>query len=545
MLPAREQLDEAQHAAAGRPRERTSGRCPTIVRIVRHFHERLRGRLAIASIAALVFAFAYLIQPAWDNERAHYDLTRALAAGSPTIDESLRHPALRTVDKTRFRGHAYAAKEPGLAAVSVPPYMLLKATGVKTTGSPKRLVWALHLWGVVLPAAVLLLLVRRRAENVAPGFGTIAAVSLGSATLVLPFSTVFFSHVLAATLGFAAFTLLARERERGPSLWLVFAGGLAAGLAFSVEYPLCVVALALAVLALAGGDRGRRVSLYGLGVAAGALPALAANTWMFGTPFHLPQEGWHHQGSAPLPGLLGITQPTLDNALRIVFYPGGIGPILLPALVGAVLLWRRGARLQGALPLLIAGLLLLFNSASANPFGGASPGPRFMIAALPFLALPLAYAFRAIPGATLGLLSGGAAFMVAATLTTPLEAWDGLVAHRVITGSYVESVGSFVGLDDSAWDVPFLLALGIAAVTAIVATPWRVTRHRDAVAAAVALLGWLVLATKTQGLLQRGVAGQAVVLLVAAATALLVTVAYRARLSLRPPPSVQSTGTER
>jgi hypothetical protein len=512
--------------------------------MVRHLHGRPTRRLAIAPIAALVFAFAYLIQPAWDNERAHYDLTRALAVGSPTIDDSLRHPALRTVDRTRFRGHAYAAKEPGLAAVSVPPYLLLKATGVQTTGSPKRLVWALHLWSVVLPAAVLLLLVRRRAEDVAPGFGTIAAVSLGAATLVLPFSTVFFSHVLAATLGFAAFALLAREREIGPSLWLVFAGGLAAGLAFTVEYPLCVVAIALAVLVLAGGDRRRRASLYGLGVAAGALPALLSNRWMFGTPFHLPQEGWHHQGSAPLPGLLGITQPTLDNALRIVFYPGGIGPILLPALAGAVLLWRRGARLEGALPLLVAGLLLLFNSASANPFGGASPGPRFMIPALPFLAVPLASAFRAIPGVTLGMVTGGAAFMVAATLTTPLEAWDGLVAHRVITGRYVESVASFVGLDGSAWDAPFLLALGVAAAVAIVATPWRVTRHRDAAAAVIALLGWLVLATKTQGLLERGVAGEAVVLFAAAATALLVTLAYRARPSLRPPSSVRSTGTE-
>ena len=55
------------------------------MRIVRHFHERPTRRLAIASIAALVFAFAYLIQPAWDNERAHYDLTRALAQGSPSI----------------------------------------------------------------------------------------------------------------------------------------------------------------------------------------------------------------------------------------------------------------------------------------------------------------------------------------------------------------------------------------------------------------------------------------------------------------------------
>jgi hypothetical protein len=177
---------------------------------------------------------------------------------------------------------------------------------------------------------------------------------------------------------------------------------------------------------------------------------------------------------------------------------------------------------------------LFLNSASINPFGGASPGPRFMIPALPFLAVPLAVAFRAIPGATLGLVTGGATFLVSATLTTPLEAWDGHVFHRVVTGVYSESVASFLGLHSGAWDIPFLLALAVAAAAAIVATPWRVARNRDAIAAALALSGWLALTTNMRGLLQRGPAGEAVVLFVAAGTALLIAVAYRARPSLRP-----------
>ncbi len=499
-------------------------------------------RLAIVSIGALVFGFSYLIQPAWDNERAHYALVRALAAGRANVDDSMHFPALRTVDVTRFHGHEYSTKAPGLAAVSMPPYLALRSAGVETTGNPTKLVWALHLWSIVIPAAVLLLLVRWRAEHVEPGFGTIAAVSLGAASLILPFSTVFFSHVLSATLGFAAFALLTRERETGASLWLVLAGGLAAGLAFTVEYPLAVVAVALAVLVLAGGDRLRRASLYALGVVAGALPALAFNRWAFGSPFHLPQEGWHHVGSEPLPGLLGVTRPTLDNGLRILFYPGGIAPILLPALVGAVLLWRRGARLQATLPILIAALFLSFNSASVDPFGGASPGPRFMIPALPFLAVPLAAAFRAIPGATLGLVTGGAAFMVAATLTKPLEAWDGLVLHRVITGRYVDSVASFVGFGGSAADLPFLVALAVAAVAAIAATPWRLLPGRDALAGVVAFIAWLLLASRIQTLLHHGATGEAAAVAAVAVAAALVACVYR--IDAWPRTRVQPTGSQ-
>lgn len=487
-------------------------------------------RLAIVAFAALLFAFSYLIQPAWDNERAHYMLVRALAAGTPKVDDSVRFPELRNIDVVRFRGHIYSTKAPGLAAVSLPPYLAFRTAGIETTGSPRRLAWALHLWGVVVPAAILLVLVRRRADRVEPGFGTIAAVSLGTASLILPFSTVFFSHVLSATLGFAAFAILAHERETQRSSWLVFAGGLAAGLAFTVEYPLGAVVLALGLLVLWGGDRVRRASVYALGVGLGGLPTFAFNTWAFGTPLHLPQQGWHHLGSEPLPGLLGVTRPTLDNALRIVFYPGGIGPILLPALIGAVLLWRRDRRLEATLPVVVAGLLLLFNSASVDPFGGASPGPRFMIPALPFLAVPLAVAYRTIPGATLGLVLGGAAFMVAATLTTALEAFDGLVLHRVITGRYVEPVASFVGLRGSAFDTPFLLALGVAGVAAIAATPWRVVLRRDAIAAVLALLAWLVLASKIKGLLEHGITGEAAALVAVVLAAGALAAVYRVRL---------------
>jgi hypothetical protein len=485
-------------------------------------------------LTALVVAFAWLIQPAWENERAHYALVRALSAGKPYVDDSMSLPELRTIDVTRLKGHTYAAKAPGLAAASLPPYLVLRAAGAETTGNPTRLVWGLHLWSIVIPAAILLLLVRQAADGVVPGFGTISALSLGAATLILPFSTLFFVHVLSATLGFAAFRFLVHERE-ARSLWLIFAGGLASGLAFTVEYSLGLVALALGFLVLAARDRIRRGTAYTLGVVTGAVPALMFNAWAFGTPFHFSYEGWHHPGSKPLPGFLGLNEPSLKNVLEILFSPGGIAPILLPAFVGAVLLWRRGARIEAIVPFAVAGLFLAFNSANTALFGGASPGPRYMIPALPFLAVPLAAAYRAIPGATLGLVVGGGGFIVAATLTQALEAWDGLVLERFLSGQYVESVGSFFGFEgDAVAAVLFLLALAVAAVAAVAATPWRVRLHRDALAGVMALGAWLVLSTQLRGLLERGTAGEAMVVLGVVLTAALIAFVYRMEPWLRP-----------
>lgn len=166
-----------------------------------------------------------------------------------------------------------------------------------------------------------------------------------------------------------------------------------------------------------------------------------------------------------------------------------------------------------------------------------------MISALPFLAMPLAVAYRAIPGATLGLVLGGAAFMVAATLTTALEGFDGHVSQRVVAGEYVESVAAFVGLDGSAAALPFVVAIVVAAAAAAAVTPWQVIVRRDAVAAVVSFLAWLLIADRMHSLLQRGTTGEATALLAAAATAAVVALVYRFHLPLQR--AVHSGGSER
>src|SRR5205085_10684486 len=102
------------------------------------------------------------------------------------------------------------------------------------------MLWALGLLGKALSAVVLLLLVRRVADRFEPGYGTAAAITLGLGTLILPFSSLFFSHVLSATLAFAAFAVLLAERDRAPRGWLLAVGGRFARLGFTSECPAAV-----------------------------------------------------------------------------------------------------------------------------------------------------------------------------------------------------------------------------------------------------------------------------------------------------------------
>lgn len=459
-----------------------------------------------------------MAQGAGWNQNAHYALVRALSNGTPQIDRTQYETGTwyRTGDYMTFEGHYYAAKAPGLAFASLPAYLPLKAAGIWDSGDATRMLWFLTLWTVVLPAGILLVLVRGAAERLQPGTGTVAAVTLGVATLILPFSTLYFAHLLSATLGFAAFAVLWRERDGLPRLGPVALAGLLAGLATTTEYPLGIIALILGLYAVSRAHFVARGLAYAAGGVVGALPLLLYQWWAFGSPAHFSYTNVY--GGLNATGTFGVTAPSFRQAMDLLFSSLGLlrlSPVLALAIPGVVLMYRRGRRAEALVVGAISISFVAYNAGYETPFGGNSPGPRFLIAILPFLALALAPVFVARPLTTLALAVPSAVIMVVVTVTHPIENWAGHAQwfQRLGDGNYSATVLSFfrpLSLDDlslpssTTWYplllflVPLVLAVAFAAADRL-----RVRLSRqDAITGGACLVGWLVIQRQGPKLLE-------------------------------------------
>ncbi len=444
-----------------------------------------RKRLALAAILLVGLSYATLIQSFSWNQASHYDLIRSLNQDGTTIDAFQEN----TGDKAFYKGHWYSARAPGLALFALPFYDTLNLVNADSwarshVAPPQRnddeMVYLIGLWANVLPGFLLLLLVWRMAEHFEPGYGALAAVALGLGTMVLPLSTLLFSHVFTAFLGFAAFALMLRERDGPPSPMLLGLAGLAMGYAFSSEYPTFFAAIVLGLFLLS-----RRDSLHPLGVLRrggsyvaggliGIVPLLLYNHYAF--------RSWTHLAYSDVPrqqkGFFGIGAPSLRVLSTLLLDSRGLltlSPVLLMGAIGTVLLYKRGRRAEA---LTIGGICLCFlgyNSGYYLPFGGGSVGPRFLDTMLPFLAFPIALTLKRFPGPTIALAAISITTMTIATVTHPLVGYENETftwVRFLSKGLFQPTIASAYGLGRGWGGIwPFFLFAGAAVLAAAWATP--------------------------------------------------------------------------
>jgi len=222
-------------------------------------------------------------------------------------------------------------------------------------------------------------LVGRLTEGLAPGYGGVSLVAFSLGTLVAPFGAANFEHVTAGMLGLAAFAfawpgarpLRARSRR-----------GRARGVRGRTDrsHPWVYVAL----------QGSRPLLRYAAGVVPGAALLATYDSLAFGSPWHFSYryivgENATNQSS----GFFGIHAP-YAHAVREVFVGSGgllvTTPVVLAAAAGLIALGRR-YRAEAIVCAAITIAFLLLDCGYFLPYGGVSPGPRFVIPCLPFLAL--------------------------------------------------------------------------------------------------------------------------------------------------------------
>lgn len=400
---------------------------------------------------ALALLFAVVVLPVVQEYSAptapRYTLAAALVEHRTIELDRYRDNVF--VDRLELDGHLYSDKAPGQPVLSVPAYAAARllgaepATVVRLRGNLG--VWAVTVWSSALPGLVLVLLMAAAARPVGVRAAAVGAAGVAFGTLVLPYSAQLYGHVLAGALGFGAWLALRRSTARRSAL----AAGLLVGAAVAVEYQLAIVGIALAVFLAA---RARRSLLpYALG----GLPAvcfLLAYQWaLLGSPFAstYSQKPAHQQAS---PLVTGVPDP--GQALEILF--GSRGILLFTPIVGAGVwgLWRL-ARAAGplrddalvGLPVLLGFFLL--QAGWPNPWGGEMPGPRYMIPAMPFLAVGIAAAWSASRRIVSALL-----LVSAFSMTWPLVA-----RHLVPDGGFLVRA-QLADVNENGF-MPTLFTLGI------------------------------------------------------------------------------------
>jgi hypothetical protein len=379
-----------------------------------------RTLLVLVALATLTPVYAINAQ-----DVSRLCLTRSLVHLRLSADACLG--TAWATDRAQYGRHLYSDKAPGMSVLEIPGSVAAPVGDTSSWPIESVRLWLPRVLSSGIAFLLGIFLVGRISEGLAPGLGGISLVTFGLGTLFAPFAAAGFEHVTAGTLGLATLALAWRRR---PAL-----AGVVAGVALLVAYEAALILLIVAIY-LAFLQGACPFSRYALGALPGVLLLCAYDRLAFGAPWHLSYDYIVGANAANQDsGFFGIHLPRVDGIRDVFVGAGGllpVSPVLLASAYGLVLLGRR-YRAEAIVCGAVTAAFLFLDCGYFAPYGGLSPGPRFVIPCLPFLALGLSSAFARSFRVTALLAALSVVATTAETLTwVELQPSRGTIWARIV-----------------------------------------------------------------------------------------------------------------
>ncbi|MDM7991993.1 MAG: hypothetical protein QUS11_01635 [Candidatus Fermentibacter sp.] len=446
-------------------------------------------RPAPVAVLAAVLASLLTFNPyPYDHVVSRWALVRSVVDDGTTVID--RYSAF-TSDRAVWEGHSYSDKSALLSLACVPPALVLESLGIGRAHTiplglfdPARYVCERLLVSGSLLLLLLLLARRTSREGIDP-LPAVAAAGLGS--IMLPYSTVLYSHVPAAAMLFAGYSLQQEGRFR--------ASDACCALASAMDYTVLLLYTVLVLFRPRSWWKPSGILAAVLMTAAAFAPQMAYNSTCFGSPFRMGYALEASEAFAALhTGFFGFTAPDAGRFLFLLASPERGLLFYMPWIAAGIagLVSRTGAgRIRIDPGLVMTAVYVVLYSALHTRTQGWAFGPRYLIPVIPFAALGLsrfaergsrarwAAAFLLIPGVIqtfLGLLG---------EMHLPVHPVEQAVPLPQVT----ISLRMLLDGHHSTWiaDLPGVVLL-VAATTLVVATLFRGSRFAPAALLSIPML---------------------------------------------------------
>lgn len=324
------------------------------------------------------------------------------------------HPPTRDLaspDRARY----YCDKAPGQSFIGIPVYAAARRLGwvgpyprcderggpnpETVSNWPADYLVTLGSSGVLGAATATLIVLILHHFGASHAVGVASALGFGLATPAFAYATLNYGHVAAGFWSLLAVWLALGSAPAAKGILACLLAGTAAGMAVMTEYTLAIVPVVVGLLLLVqpGAKRWRDT----VALLVGGLPMALALGWyhlaVTGDPFVPayryevnPEFAIHRQGAGiplSLPDRRAVVAMTVGFERGLLWF----APMVLLSLPGCWWMARRGhGRLAAAIMVTAFGLLALI-AGFPNWDGGLATGPRFLVAALPLLAVAAGY----------------------------------------------------------------------------------------------------------------------------------------------------------